>query len=232
MNKITKWLWRKLFVILAVVFLLSLLPVVMLAYIDPPIWMWKLQRQLSPPADYPNNTQHIWVDGDKISPHMKLAVIAAEDQLFLTHWGFDLNSIIQAIENNMENGRIRGANTLSQQTAKNLFLWPEKSFLRKGMEAYFTALIEFVWSKRRILEVYLNIVEFGPGIFGVEAASRRYFAKSSVGLSAAEAAILAAVLPNPYRLQADNPSPYVQERSRWIRQQMRRLGKATLPAID
>lgn len=231
MTKFSKWLRRKVFALLAVGLLASILPVVLLVFINPPIWMWKLQRQFSPPAGYPNKAQHIWVDREHISPQIKLAVIAAEDQLFTSHWGFDLKSIKQAIQTNRQNGRIRGASTLSQQTAKNLFLWPEKSLLRKGIEAYFTALIELIWEKRRILEIYLNIVEFGPGIYGIEAASRQFFDKSAANLTATEASTLAAVLPNPYRLQAANPSPYVRERSQWIRQQMRQLGDKTLDAM-
>ena len=232
MTKFSRWLWRKVFAIFAIVLIASALPVALLAIVDPPIWMWKVHRHFSPPSGYPDQSQHVWVDSEQISPHIKLAVIAAEDQLFTSHWGFDLKSIAQAIESNLQSGRIRGASTLTQQTAKNLFLWPEKSLLRKGIEAYFTALIELIWDKTRILEVYLNIVEFGPGIYGVEAASRQYFDKSAADLSANEAATLAAVLPNPYRMDADDPSAYVKERRQWIRSQMRQLGSQTLDVME
>jgi monofunctional biosynthetic peptidoglycan transglycosylase len=161
---------------------------------------------------------------DAISPYAGIAVIASEDQRFAEHWGFDLDSIQDAIEEREGGGRSRGASTISQQVAKNLFLWPGRSWLRKGLEAYFTVLIELLWSKQRILEVYLNVAQFGDRIFGVDAASRRFFGKRASALSAREAALLAAVLPNPVRMRADDPSPYVRERARWIQRQMQSLG--------
>lgn len=187
-----------------------------------------LQREISPPPNYPAGRRHFWVSSKNISPQMKLAVIAAEDQLFTSHWGFDFKSLKQAIEENMQGGRLRGASTLTQQTAKNLYLWGDKSLFRKAIEAYLTILIELLWDKQRILEVYLNIIEFGPGIYGVEAASREYFRKNAAQLSSAEAALLAAVLPNPYRLRVDKPSDYVRKRSQWIKQQMGSLSLENL----
>ncbi|NYS30335.1 monofunctional biosynthetic peptidoglycan transglycosylase [Pantoea sp. WMus005] len=163
-----------------------------------------------------------WVGHDDISPWMGLAVIASEDQKFPTHWGFDVAAIESVLDNN--DSRMRGASTLSQQTAKNLFLWDGRSWVRKGLEAGLTVGIETVWTKRRILTVYLNIAEFGPGIFGVEAASQRYFHKPASRLTAADAALLAAVLPNPIRYRAAAPSGYVRERQQWILRQMRQLG--------
>ena len=166
-----------------------------------------------------------WVSMDEISPWMGLAVIAAEDQKFPQHWGFDVGAIEKALAHNERNeSRIRGASTLSQQTAKNLFLWDGRSWVRKGFEAGLTLGIETVWSKKRILTVYLNIAEFGEGIFGVEAAARRYFNKPASRLTASEAALLAAVLPNPIRFKASAPSGYVRSRQAWILRQMRQLG--------
>lgn len=166
-----------------------------------------------------------WVSMSDISPWMGLAVIAAEDQKFPDHWGFDVSAIEKALAHNERNeNRVRGASTLSQQTAKNLFLWDGRSWLRKGLEAGLTLGIETVWSKRRILTVYLNIAEFGEGVFGVEAASQRYFHKPASRLTMSEAALLAAVLPNPVRLSADAPSGYVRSRQAWILRQMRQLG--------
>ena len=166
-----------------------------------------------------------WVGMDEISPWMGLAAIAAEDQKFPEHWGFDVSAIEKALAHNeRQENRVRGASTLSQQTAKNLFLWDGRSWLRKGLEAGLTVGIETVWSKKRILTVYLNIAEFGEGTFGVEAASRSYFHKPASKLTASEAALLAAVLPNPIRFRADAPSGYVRSRQAWILRQMRQLG--------
>ena len=166
-----------------------------------------------------------WVGMDEISPWMGLAVIAAEDQTFPDHWGFDVAAIEKALSHNERNeNRIRGASTLSQQTVKNLFLWDGRSWLRKGLEAGLTVGVETVWSKKRILTVYLNIAEFGDGVFGVEAAAQRYFGKPASRLTQSEAALLAAVLPNPLRFKAAAPSGYVRSRQAWILRQMRQLG--------
>lgn len=166
-----------------------------------------------------------WVSMDEISPWIGLAVIAAEDQKFPEHWGFDVSAIEKALAHNERNeSRIRGASTLSQQTAKNLFLWDGRSWVRKGLEAGLTLGIETVWSKKRILTVYLNIAEFGDGVFGVEAASQRYFHKPASKLTISEAALLAAVLPNPIRFKANAPTGYVHSRQAWIMRQMRQLG--------
>lgn len=166
-----------------------------------------------------------WVSMDEISPWMGLAVIAAEDQKFPQHWGFDVSAIEKALAHNERNeNRIRGASTLSQQTAKNLFLWDGRSWVRKGLEAGLTLGMETVWSKKRILTIYLNIAEFGDGVFGVEAAAQRYFHKPASRLSLSEAALLAAVLPNPIRFKANAPSGYVRNRQAWIMRQMRQLG--------
>ncbi|MGL5007078.1 MAG: monofunctional biosynthetic peptidoglycan transglycosylase [Plesiomonas sp.] len=170
---------------------------------------------------------HWWVASDAISPQMKLAVIAAEDQRFPDNFGFDFQAIAQALKHNEHSRRIRGGSTISQQTAKNVFLWSDRSWLRKGLEAGVTVLIELFWSKDRILTVYLNSIEFGQGIFGVEAAARHYFHKSANQLTATESARLAAVLPNPIRYQVQAPSAYVLQRQKWILRQMRQLGGVT-----
>lgn len=165
---------------------------------------------------------HQWVDAARISAQMKVAVIASEDQKFADHWGFDIESMQKAWK--QRGRRVRGASTISQQVAKNLYLWPGQSYVRKGIEAWFTVLIETLWPKQRILEVYLNSAEFGKGVFGVEAASRRYFKKSAAQLSRQESALLAAVLPAPKRLLVTKPSSFVRARQAWISRQMSRLG--------
>lgn len=167
---------------------------------------------------------YTWVSLEKISPNASAAVIAAEDQRFFQHSGFDLDSIQSSIDVYMGGGRLRGASTISQQVAKNLFLIPSKNFLRKGLEVWFTLLIEIMWSKERILEMYLNIAEFGNHLFGIEAASRHYFGIPAKQLSRAQAALLAATLPNPITLHANRPSNYVLKRQHWILRQMRNLG--------
>jgi monofunctional biosynthetic peptidoglycan transglycosylase len=170
--------------------------------------------------------RHQWVDWEKISPAAKLAVVASEDQKFTEHGGFDVEAIRKAWTHNEAGRRLRGGSTISQQLAKNLFLWPQRSWVRKGMEAWFTFWIERLWPKRRVLEVYLNVVEFGPGIFGVGAAAEELFGVTASRLDRREAALLAAVLPNPRRFSAATPSPYVRTRATWIQVQMSRLGGA------
>lgn len=170
------------------------------------------------PAFTPIN--YTWVSAKNISPHVFTAVIASEDQRFLQHFGFDLNAIEASIEDYVDGRPLRGASTISQQVAKNLFLTPSKSFIRKGLEVWFTILLEVCWSKERIIEVYLNIAEFGDHLFGIEAASQYYFGIPAKQLSRSQAALLAATLPNPLRLKAAKPSSYVLKRRNWILQQM------------
>jgi monofunctional biosynthetic peptidoglycan transglycosylase len=165
-----------------------------------------------------------WASLDDIAPSMGVAVLAAEDQNFPDHFGFDWNAIEKAMAHNERSRRKRGASTVSQQTAKNLFLWEGRTWARKGCEVWFTLLLETLWPKRRILEVYLNVVEFGDGTFGAEEASRRYFHKPARDLRPGEAALLAAVLPNPHKFRADAPTPYLLGRRDWILNQMRQLG--------
>jgi monofunctional glycosyltransferase len=179
------------------------------------------------------HTDFRWVSLEQISPHAAIAVIASEDQQFPFHAGFDFNSIREAVRASDRGKRLRGASTISQQVAKNLFLWPGHSFVRKGLEAYFTILIETLWPKERILEMYLNIAQFGDGIYGVQAAAERFWNRPALRLSSAEAASLAAVLPNPLRLHAERPSRYVLARRDWILGQMRDLGGAAyLRAVE
>jgi monofunctional biosynthetic peptidoglycan transglycosylase len=172
-----------------------------------------------------------WSDYKNISNYMKLAVIAAEDQKFPMHEGFDIESIKDAIGDKMSGDRLRGASTISQQTAKNVFLWPSRTWMRKAAEAYFTFLIEKIWGKKRILEVYLNVIETGKGVYGVGKAGEIYFGKSAGNLTKEESALVAAILPNPVRMSAVNPSRYVRERQGWIIGQMDNLGTGYLKRI-
>jgi monofunctional biosynthetic peptidoglycan transglycosylase len=167
-----------------------------------------------------------WTPWDQVSKQLPIALVAAEDQKFPFHHGFDVEAIQDAIADAEDGDRLRGASTISQQVAKNLFLWNGRSFVRKGLEAYFTVLIELMWPKRRILEVYLNIAEFGDGVYGASAASERFFHKTPAQLGAHESALLAAVLPNPRRFRANPPSAYVAQRAEWIERQAAQLGGA------
>ncbi len=164
-----------------------------------------------------------WVSIDKISRHMPQAVVAAEDQKFLDHFGFDREAMEKAWEGNKKGKRIKGASTITQQTAKNVFLWPGRNLIRKGLEAYFTILIEVLWSKERIMEVYLNVIEMGEGIYGIEAAAQTYYKKPAAKLSRQEAAMIAAVLPNPRRWSPARPTPYIYGRQSWILRQMNNI---------
>ncbi|WP_148253565.1 monofunctional biosynthetic peptidoglycan transglycosylase [Aidingimonas lacisalsi] len=172
-----------------------------------------------------------WRPWPRLSDHAKLAVIAAEDQRFSAHNGFDFEQIRKAWEASRNGGRLRGASTISQQTAKNLFLWSGRSWLRKGLEAWFALLIEVIWPKQRILEVYLNIAEWDQGVFGLEAAAQHYFNVPAEALSEVQASRLAAILPNPRGWDAVQAVPHVERRSLWIRQQMRNLGRGYLDRL-
>lgn len=201
---------------LALFALVSIAAVALLRFVPVPVTAFMLQDDQRP-------RQHDWVPWEEISRHAALAVIAAEDQKFLEHDGFDFEAIDRALTDARRGRRLRGASTISQQVAKNLFLWPGQSWPRKGLEAWFTLCIETLWPKQRILEVYLNSAEFGRGVWGVEAASRRYFRKPAANLNRPEAALLAAVLPSPKRFRVANPSPYLRQRQDWILWQMNRL---------
>jgi len=173
-------------------------------------------------------TKHSWVPISEISPELQLAVICSEDQKFVKHNGFDVKSIEKAYENNKKGKKLRGASSISQQTAKNVFLWPDRSWLRKGLETYFTFLIELLWDKERILEVYLNSIEMGDGVYGAEAASQFWFHTSAKNLQKYQAAAIAAILPNPRNYKANPASAYIQKRKEWIVRQMRFYGTFTL----
>ncbi|HQQ63578.1 MAG TPA: monofunctional biosynthetic peptidoglycan transglycosylase [Pseudomonadales bacterium] len=206
-------------------FAISLLATTAMRFTPPLTSGLMIERRLASLASGESYQRHYqWVPLEQIAPLMGVAVVAAEDQLFAEHFGFDWKAIEKAVAWNQSHRKTRGASTISQQTAKNLFLWDGRSWLRKGMEVYFTLLIETLWSKERILEVYLNIVEFGDGIYGVEAASRYYFHKPAKNLRASEAALLAAVLPNPHIYQVGKPSEYVRSRQQWILRNMNLLG--------
>jgi len=200
--------------------------VVAFRWIDPPFTTFMLTDRIGAFVNREKgyDFEHDWVDWPQISKHAAVAVIASEDQQFPFHRGFDFKQINKALEDRGRGRRVRGASTISQQVAKNIFLWRGQSWFRKGLEAGITVLIEACWSKQRILEVYLNIAEFGQGTFGVQAASRRYFHKDAARLSRSEAALLAAVLPAPTRFRVDAPSRYVQRRQAFIQRQMNSLG--------
>ncbi|RPH92495.1 MAG: monofunctional biosynthetic peptidoglycan transglycosylase [Calditrichaeota bacterium] len=210
----------------------SLLSVLAFKFLPPPTSSFMVQKQFSRADKKAKPRIHYhWISWKSIPSSLPLAVVAAEDQKFPQHNGFDLEGIAEARERNKQGGRLRGGSTISQQTAKNLFLWPSKSYLRKGLEVWFTALIETLWSKKRILEVYLNIAEFGDGIYGVDAAAEHLLKKRATDLTRTDAATLAAVLPSPKRLHADRPSAYVQERISAILDQMELLGNGYLAQI-
>jgi monofunctional biosynthetic peptidoglycan transglycosylase len=202
-----------------------LLAVAVFRFAPVPVSGLMVQRRVeSWSGDRPYASRHRWVPLEEIAPSLGVAVIAAEDQNFTDHFGFDWQAIEKAVQHNEHSRRKRGASTVSQQTAKNLFLWNSRSWTRKGLEAWFTLLLEAGWSKRRILEVYLNIVEFGDGVYGAEAAAHTYFGKPAKRLTPSEAALLAAVLPNPRKFHANAPSDYLRGRQAWILGQMRQLG--------
>jgi monofunctional biosynthetic peptidoglycan transglycosylase len=218
----------------------SVLQVLALRFVDPPFSMFMAARQLEAAAagDFGFRIAHDWRDLERISPQLPLALVAAEDQNFARHHGFDFQAIERAQAHNQrmaerarrrgtEVRRLRGASTISQQTAKNLFLWQGSGatrWLRKGLEVWYTALVETLWPKRRILEMYANFAEFGDGVYGAQAAAVRNFRKDASALTAAEAARLAAVLPSPRRYSAARPGPYVQRRAGQVQRQMRQLG--------
>jgi monofunctional biosynthetic peptidoglycan transglycosylase len=206
-------------------FLFSILMVVIYKWVPVPFTPLMAIRYFENPEE---DIRHDWVAMEKISDNLKLAVIASEDQNFPVHSGFDYEAIQKAMEDNKKGKRVRGASTISQQTAKNVFLWPQRSWFRKGLEVYFTFWIELLWSKERILEVYLNSIEMGQGFYGAEAAAQAWFGKSAANLTAYEAAAIAAILPNPRQYRAKPASSYIQGRQSWIVRQMRNLGPLEL----
>jgi len=208
-------------------FISSILAVLVYRFINPPITPLMIIRMVQQTGDTePLKFKKDRVSIADISPDLQLAVIAAEDNRFLEHHGFDFEAIEKAKDYNekKQGKKVRGASTISQQTAKNVFLWPQRSWIRKGMEVYFTFLIELVWNKKRIMEVYLNVIEMGKGIYGAEAASQAYFGKPAAKLSRGESALLAAILPNPLKWNPTHPTPYLQGRQQWILWNMGNIG--------
>lgn len=210
--------WKKLKRITVWIFVLHLVYLILLRWVNPPITITQLTNWVE---GY--GLKRDYVDFAAMSPNIRLAVMASEDQLFPDHNGFDIKSIKKALERNKKSKRIRGASTISQQVAKNVFLWQGRSWFRKGLEVYFTFMIEWMWSKERILEMYLNVSEMGTGIFGVEAAAQKYFKKPASKLTRTEAARIAACLPNPKKYKAEPASPYIARRTSWILNQMNNL---------
>ena len=206
--------------------LVSVSQVLVLRFVDPPFSTVMAGRQLSAWAggDWKFGVAYDWRDLERMAPSLPLALIAAEDQNFAEHYGFDFKAIEKARRNNARGRKLRGASTISQQVAKNLFLWSGRSWVRKGFEAWYTVLIEALWPKRRILEMYANIAEFGDGVYGAQAAARSFYGKDAARLTPAESARLAAVLPNPKKYSARKPGPYVQRRANWIQRQVGHLG--------
>lgn len=212
-------MWRLLKKIFWILFLSQLVYIVVLRFIDPPITITQIVSLFSG-----DGLKRDMVSADEVSPNARLAVIASEDQLFPDHNGFDFKSIEKALAYNAKKpGRVRGASTISQQVAKNVFLWQGRSWIRKGLEVYFTFMIELIWGKQRIIDVYLNVAEMGEGIYGIEAASRSYFKKPASKLSRREAAMIAACLPNPKKYKVAPASRYVNARAGWIQRQMNNL---------
>lgn len=209
--------------------ILSVSSTLLFRFIPPPITPLMVIREAQGVAEGKRfGLRHEWQPLKNISPAMIRAVIAAEDQKFPRHFGFDFDAMTKAYAHNRDGGRQRGGSTISQQTAKNIFLWPGGSYLRKGIEAYFTVLLELLWDKERIIETYLNVAEFGSGIYGVESAARMYYHTSAKNLNVRQAAMLAAVLPAPRRLNPTRPTMYLAQRQRWILQQMRNAGPLRL----
>ena len=213
-------------------FTLLVLLIVTLRFVDPPTWAWKIHRELDPPSGYPAEPLHQWQDISEIPKLMQLAVVASEDQNFPNHHGVDFAAINNALNEAGSGRALRGASTITQQTVKNLFLWPARTWSRKLLEAGLAMLLELLWGKQRILEVYLNIAEFGPGVYGVGAASQYWFKVPVSRLTPNQAARLAAVLPNPWRYRAEPPTAFIAERGSWIEQQMTMLGYVWLKPIE
>ena len=217
----------------------SILQVAVLRFVDPPFSAFMVARQLEGwgQGDWRFGVSYDWRDLDRIAPTLPLSMVAAEDQNFASHHGFDLRAIEKARVHNAKGRKVRGASTISQQVAKNLFLWQGQSrpsrWLRKGFEVWYTLLIEVMWPKARILEVYANVAELDDGVYGAQAAARRFWGKDASRLTASESARLAAVLPAPRRYSARNPGPYVQRRARWIQRQVNQIGGASyLTTLD
>ncbi|AEL25218.1 monofunctional biosynthetic peptidoglycan transglycosylase [Cyclobacterium marinum] len=222
MKRLVAWLGRVLLVFWGISVLMVLALKVLPVYFTPLIGIRTIHQVFSEEKVVLNKK---WVPIEEISPHLYMAVIASEDQKFLNHNGFDWEALEGAMADYRSGKRLRGGSTISNQTAKNVFLWPGRNFVRKALEAYFTVLIELTWSKQRILEVYLNVIEMGDGLYGAEAAAQKYFNKPASKLSRQEAALIAAILPNPIQWRADRPTGYIKKRQAWILKNMNNLGE-------
>lgn len=221
-----KWMFRAGFRLGLFFFIFSVYQVLFYRFLDP----WTTPKIVS---NWVENVvyqgdwtfpEYQWANFEEVSPYVFLAVMTAEDQKFLQHHGFDLEAIEKAFKNNKRGKRIKGASTISQQVSKNMFLWPGRNFVRKGLEAYYTVLIELIWPKKRILEMYVNIVELGPNVYSIQQASEKYFKKPAAQLTKEQAALVASVLPNPVRYKIAQPSAYVLRRKNWVLSQMRYVG--------
>jgi len=230
--KFIKRFFKLIFKTLFWLFVFSVVVVVVFKWVPVPIIPLMVIQNIEQTSANKKGWEHDWIPIEEISTNLQLAVICSEDQNFLKHHGFDIKAIEKAYENNKKGKKLKGASTISQQTAKNVFLWPNRSWLRKGLETYFTFLIELIWSKERIIEVYLNSIEMGPGIYGAEAASQYWFKKSASKLSIYEAAAIASILPNPLRYKANPATTYIEGRKSWIVKQMRYFGPLNYPKRD
>lgn len=227
MKNFFKKLWKFFLKACLWFFLLSIASTILFKWLPVPVTPLMLIQSVKQMFDSTRNVKlkKDWVSLEEISPNLQLAVVCSEDQNFLGHTGFDFDAIEKAMKHNERHKRKRGASTISQQTAKNVFLYNGRNWIRKGLEVYFTFLIELCWSKERIMEVYLNVIEFGDGVYGAEAASQEFFHTSAKKLSRQQAALLAAVLPNPRKFSAKNPSNYIRKRQQWVLQQMSYWGE-------
>lgn len=222
-NKYLRWTLRG----ITYFFIITIAWVVLLRFINPPITWLMIQRGVERKSEGKEwLIKKDWIRYGDLSDNLKRAAIAGEDARFLKHWGFDRDAIRDAYQRNKDGGRLRGGSTISQQTAKNVFLWPRRSWVRKGFETYFTVLIELVWSKKRILEVYLNVIETGDGLYGAEAAAQHYFGKSARSLTKRQAALLVSVLPNPRRWSPEKPTAFINRKANTI---VRYMGYSEVP---
>ncbi|QBZ96944.1 monofunctional biosynthetic peptidoglycan transglycosylase [Flavobacterium sangjuense] len=221
-RKIFRWIWK----MMLWFFGLSILSVIIFKWVPIPFTPLMITRIIEFKLDGNDAIySHKWVPLEEISPNLQKAVIASEDGNFLKHSGFDFKAMQKAFKNNSKGRRLKGGSTISQQTAKNVFLWQGRSYVRKGLEAYFTVLIELIWGKERIMEVYLNSIEMGNGVYGAQEAAKHWYRKPAINLTSREAAGIAAILPNPRKYKATNSSSYIDRRKDKIMRVMRHIGK-------
>lgn len=225
MKKLLAKVWRIIWKLSLWFFAISIISVIVFRWVPIPVTPLMLIRCVEQKMDDKEiKLDKTWKPLEELSPHLQLAVVCCEDQNYLKHNGFDFGAIEKALKHNEKSKKKRGASTISQQVAKNVFLWPSRSWVRKGFEVYFTFLIEVFWSKERIMEVYLNVIEMGDGIYGAEAASQAYFKKPAISISKRQAATIAVTLPNPRKFNAKKPTSYLNKRINWAMQQMRYWG--------